>query len=382
MLKKFDIRTYPMFKKTQVTILIATLTMQVQSMENAKPTDVIFDGRRTTNNSFFNFYQSKKSFKNEYRIDKICLRKNIPANSVVNLIIPARTKDGRQVVLDKKACAGWNNPNIKINLYFVATERLKTNKHKGRNKLRVRYKRNFDYVKIVSDKTEFFKDSASLLHCDMSGIDNKPAKYSKGNEKKNKNFMTSMFDGCSNVKSIKWGKFYPRKVTRMDYMFRGCAKLENLNLKLNTAQVRTMKGMFADCGALENLEMLVSGTSKLQNMDGMFKGCKSLPYVDLKKFDMQSVQTMQGTFGGCEQIESIEWSKNAKAPSLPNANMKGIFKDCFLLKSLIFDTKDPKQNIIPSAEIPYFIGELQGTKEAIFLNKLAVKFNAKLVNCY
>ena len=302
--KKFGIRTYPMFKKTQVTILIATLTMQVQSMENAKPTDVIFDGRRTTNNSFFNFYQSKKSFKKEYRIDKICLRKNIPANSVVNLIIPARTKDGRQVVLDKKACAGWNNPNIKIYLYFVATKILEQNKRKGKNKGKAHYQKVFASVKIVGDKTEFFQNSTSLIHVDMSGADNEPAKCDKDTKKNNVNIMTSMFDGCLNLESIKWGKFNISKATRVDYMFRNCWKLSNLN-RLYISRARTAKGMCANCYNLKRLTLSGGRFAKLKNMEEMFLNCVALNNLDLSRLKFSRSAKMNDFISGCQSLEEL-----------------------------------------------------------------------------
>ena len=279
--------------------------MQVQSMENAKPIDVIFNGRRTTNNAFFNFYQSKKSFKNEYRIDKICLRKNIPENSVVNLIIPARTKEGHQVVLDKQACAGWNNKNIKINLYFVATEISKNNKRKGKNKKgKEHYKKSFAYVKIVGDKSGFFKDSTSLINCDLSGIGNKPAKCNKDTKKNNVNIMTCMFDGCSNLESIKWGKFNISKATRVDYMFRNCGKLRNLN-RLHISRAHTAKGMFANCSSLERLTLSGYRFAKLKNMAEMFLNCVALNNLDLSKLNFSSVAEMKDFISGCQSLEEI-----------------------------------------------------------------------------
>lgn len=286
---------YPMSRKLKRQLLLLALTMQAQSMDDIKPITVRFDGFKTAN-PFFEFKKAKKCSRNEYRIGKICIKKNIPENSVVNLVIPARTKNGHSVALDRRACSGLNNENIKINLSFL--------------KKKISHQQHYDYVKIVGDKSGFFQDSGSLVLIDMRGVDSKNAKWFKSgwnpHSIRNKQSMTSMFEGCTGLKSIQWGNFNARKVTRMDYMFKDCKNLENLNLnRLNTARVTTMRGMCANCYKLTHFDMSLCSVSKVQNMEGTFLNCKSLPCVNLNNCDMGKVQTIASMFEGCENMHSI-----------------------------------------------------------------------------
>lgn len=286
-----------MNRKLKCQLLLLALTMQAQSMEDIKPITVKFDGFKTAN-PFFEFKKAKKCLQNEYRIGKICMKNNIPTNSVVNLVIPARTQNGHKVTLDKRACSGLNNENIKINLFL--------------SKRRKPHQKCYDYVKIVGDKSGFFQGSSSLVSIDMRGVDAKEGKWLKGgwkqNSIRNKHSMTRMFEGCTSLKSIKWGNFNTRKVTRMDYMFKDCKNLKNLNLnRFNTSMVRTMREMCANCYKLEHFDMSLCNVSKVQNMEGMFLNCKSLPYVNLKNYDMRNVQTIANMFEGSESMQSIKF---------------------------------------------------------------------------
>ncbi len=318
-----------MNKKTQVAILMATLSMQVGAMEQIHPVTVRFNGFSNSENPFFGFKEAKPHLQNECRIADIYLKKNIPPKSVAYLVIPARTSSGHKVTLSSKFGAGWNNDNIKVHLILSKIRTSKKQKFHKKSQ-----KRCCEYVGIIGDKSGLFKDSTSLVSVDMRGVDRKNARWLKGGKKQNsrKNYMTSMFEGCTALTSVKWGKLNTRNVTRMDYMFKDCKNLERLNLShLNTSKVATMKGMFANCYKLEDLNMRLCNTSKVQNMEGMFLNCKALPSVNLTNFDIELVQNMKQMFDGCENMTSIEFPVS-DAQNL--ATMQSMFENCTNLLDL------------------------------------------------
>jgi surface protein len=354
-----------MNKKTQIAILIATLTMQAQSMVDIKPITVKFDDFKTEY-PFFRFKEAKRYSNDECRIGKISLKNNIPANSVVNLVIPARTKKGYNVVLNQRACSGLNNENIKINLFLF--------------KKRKSHQQGYDYVKIVGDKSGFFQGSSSLVLIDMRGIDSKNAKCVKKGWKKhshrNKYLMTSMFEGCTRVKSIRWGKFNASKVTRMDCLFKDCKSLENLNLNLlNTSRVRTMREMLANCYQLKHFDMSLCSVANVQNMEKMFLNCYSLSCVNLKNYDMGEVQTMQSMFEGCESIKSITlpFSDIQKLTT-----MQSMFQNCQELEKLDFsDVKIPLSTMMAD-----FISGCQNLEMiSFYTNMPSEKFVNAIAGC-
>lgn len=90
--------------------------------------------------------------------------------------------------------------------------------------------------------------------------------------------MTSMFQGCSKIKSLDLSHFNTSKVTNMSTMFLDCSDLETLNLgSFNTSNVTEMVMMFTNC---ENLQTIYVGSNWKAADDGqcwsMFKGCNSL----------------------------------------------------------------------------------------------------------
>ena len=59
--------------------------------------------------------------------------------------------------------------------------------------------------------------------------------------------MDSMFRESS-IKYVDLYSFYTKKVTSMKNLFKGCMKLNMLNLSnFNTSKLKVMSGMFSDC---------------------------------------------------------------------------------------------------------------------------------------
>ena len=95
-----------------------------------------------------------------------------------------------------------------------------------------------------------------------------------------------MFDGCKNLKEIKFGKsFDTSKVTIMQRMFFGCSGLTELDLSnFDTSSVTNMAGMFYRCKSLSEIKVSKDKwiISDEVNQDQMFYGCGTdeFTYID------------------------------------------------------------------------------------------------------
>lgn len=94
--------------------------------------------------------------------------------------------------------------------------------------------------------------------------------------------MSSMFQECSNLKSLDFTNFDTKNVSNMYFMFNGCSTLTSLDLtNFNTAEVRDMNRMFymLDESSTALTTIYVSDnfvTTNIQNGENMFKNCTKL----------------------------------------------------------------------------------------------------------
>ncbi len=94
--------------------------------------------------------------------------------------------------------------------------------------------------------------------------------------------MSSMFQECSNLKSLDFTNFDTKNVSNMYFMFNGCSTLTSLDLtNFNTAEVRDMNRMFymLDESSTALTTIYVSDnfvTTNVQNGENMFKNCTKL----------------------------------------------------------------------------------------------------------
>ena len=112
--------------------------------------------------------------------------------------------------------------------------------------------------------------------------------------------MSSMFYGCSSLKSLDLSNFDTSKVTTMYAMFFGCSSLKLIDLSnFDTSQVTTMSFMFFNCSSLKSLDLSNFVTSQVTDMSFIFDGCRSLESLDLSNFDTSQVTTMYAMFYKC-----------------------------------------------------------------------------------
>ena len=151
--------------------------------------------------------------------------------------------------------------------------------------------------------------------------------------------LHSMFYNCVSLTSVDLQSLYFDYIEDMSYMFYNCKKLQDLsksNLNLNSinAQRISMKGMFQNCESITSLDLKSNFyTKNVEIMWDMFKGCSKLQYLNLGNFDTSKVTDMESMFEGCSSLTSLNLS------SFVTNNvqyMNKMFYNCIKLESLYF----------------------------------------------
>ncbi|MCR5119620.1 MAG: DUF285 domain-containing protein [Lachnospiraceae bacterium] len=201
--------------------------------------------------------------------------------------------------------------------------------------------------------------------------------------------MGGMFFPASSVNShplqkVEFLECKTSDVTRMDYMFYGCAELKEIDLSgLDTSSVVSMDYMFGNCKSLKELDLSGFDTSKVGKGDssfywkevygslppvmksakkpggmrGMFYGCELLKSLDLSSFDTSNVKDMAEMFFDCTNLEALdlEHFKTSSVVTEPIVfanlcvgvtGLHRIFSGCESLKNLKighFDTSGIKE---------------------------------------
>lgn len=117
----------------------------------------------------------------------------------------------------------------------------------------------------------------------------------------------SWFNGFLQLTEIKGIKnLNTSEVRYMSYMFAGCSNLKSVDLTyMNLQNVEDMDNMFYYCLALKTVYLKGLNTSNVKNMKSMFELCKSLEHLDLSSFNTQNVEKFQRMFYECNSLKAI-----------------------------------------------------------------------------
>ena len=137
------------------------------------------------------------------------------------------------------------------------------------------------------------------------------------------NFVTStvkdfndIFANCSSLTEINFGEksWDTAEGQYMRSMFEGCSSMKSLSLsKFDTKNVEVMSNMFKDCSNLVSLDIKDFNTKKVSIIDNMFSGVTSLRELDLTGFDTSNVASYEGIWDGITDLNlKIDESKNTK----------------------------------------------------------------------
>ena len=173
----------------------------------------------------------------------------------------------------------------------------------------------------VTDLNGMFRGCARLTELDLSG----------SNAEKVKD-MCKMFYGCVALSNLNLSGFKTGSLTDMRYLFSSCQSLESLDLSgFNTENVTSMESMFSQCSSLRSLDLSSFNTSKVIDMHLMFFKCTNLESIDLSSFDTENLQRMAHMFSSCTKLAMLDLSSFA-TPNM--TSMLSAFQNCKNLKTI------------------------------------------------
>ena len=157
--------------------------------------------------------------------------------------------------------------------------------------------------------------SVDLSNLDLTGI-------STGN----------MFNGCSNIKSIKFNNTKSMKLVDVISMFDGCSKLVSLDLSsFDTSSLQNARFLFSGCSKLVSLDLSSFDTSSLQNANSLFANCSSLVSLDLSHWNTSNLTSADYLFNGCTSLKTLDLSNFDMSKATSYNNM---FKNCTSLSTI------------------------------------------------
>lgn len=151
--------------------------------------------------------------------------------------------------------------------------------------------------------------------------------------------MTDMFRALSNVTNItNLSMIDTSSTTKMDYMFLGCSKVEELDVSnFDTSKVTSMLYMFSGCSKITELDLTNFDTSNVTKMQSMFDGCRNLTILDLSSFETPMQINIVRMFYQCYKLKKVDMRKfnfsgivgnNANTFNGPASDIEIIVKDC------------------------------------------------------
>ena len=156
----------------------------------------------------------------------------------------------------------------------------------------------YDTDEKITTLFNSFKDVSAVTSVDLSNLDltDISTRY--------------MFDGDSNITSIKFNNTKSMKLKNVDFMFRGCSSLVSLDLSnWNTSSITSVESLFAGCSSLVSLDLSlfdISNISKTWFLSKMFENCTSLSTIKCTQaFKDKCVSS--STITGLTNYETINW---------------------------------------------------------------------------
>ena len=174
--------------------------------------------------------------------------------------------------------------------------------------------------KITNLESSFYNvravTSVDLSNLDLTGIstgsmfegtsDIASIKFNNTKSMKLKD-VNRMFFGCSSLTSLDISSFDTSNITSASSSFSNCSSLVSLDLSsFNTSQLQNALYLFANCSSLVSLDLSILNTSNLIYASYLFSNCTSLKTLDLSNFDMSKATSYNNMFYNCNKLTHIK----------------------------------------------------------------------------
>lgn len=131
--------------------------------------------------------------------------------------------------------------------------------------------------------------------------------------------------------------FAEARPTSCNSWFNECTELTTIEgiEYLNTEKVGDMAQMFKGCAKLNSLDLSHFNTQNVKNMYSMLYGCQKLKTLDLSNFDTHQVTSMGNMFKQCKVLKTIYASDKFVTTGLEVGKGDYMFTECYSLKGAI-----------------------------------------------
>lgn len=129
--------------------------------------------------------------------------------------------------------------------------------------------------------------------------------------------------------------FAEARPTSCNSWFNDCTELTTIEgiEYLNTEKVGDMAQMFKGCAKLNSLDLSHFNTQNVKNMYSMLNGCATLKTLDLSNFDTKNVTSMSNMFVRCKALKTIYASDKFVVTTACKGDY--MFTECYSLKGAI-----------------------------------------------
>ena len=129
--------------------------------------------------------------------------------------------------------------------------------------------------------------------------------------------------------------FAEARPTSCNSWFNECTELTTIEgiEYLNTEKVGDMAQMFKGCAKLNSLDLSHFNTQNVKNMYSMLYGCQKLKTLDLSNFDTKNVTSMSNMFVRCKALKTIYASDKFVVTTACKGDY--MFTECYSLKGAI-----------------------------------------------
>ena len=178
------------------------------------------------------------------------------------------------------------------------------------------------------------------------------------------NSIKSMFQYCSQLKSIELINFNTDKITNNDasFMFYNCTSLLSIKINsiLNLEKIKFANHMFSGCISLTNINFLKNfNMNNIQITNSMFANCFSLKSINgLENWKINNLLNATKMFSGCISLISIDALKNWNKKFYKNLdnnlyNTSYMFYKCYSLNSVNALLKWNMSNVLDTSFMFY-----------------------------
>ncbi len=194
------------------------------------------------------------------------------------------------------------------------------------------------------------------------------------------NDMSSMFQDCTNLKSVNMKNCTGEKLETTSSMFNGCKTLEYVDISglTNTPNLNNTSSMFKDCEKLKGtnstkntaLDIRGLNTANVTDMSSMFEGCKELTKIDLDHTRFTAADkltTAASMFNGCEYLSGIDLRGFGECPNL--TTLENIFYKCKRITYIDWSNFQTSENLVNIEGLFYYGGQQQSISDSDYGNK-------------